>query len=93
MAKMWVERYDRRSVITTKKYFMLCESCFWCASSYFIIEDDDGNDEIISKCPICDKGKVESMPIADDELYKFDYDDSKHGVTLEFSKVNVARNN
>jgi hypothetical protein len=71
---------------------MLCESCFWYASSYFIIEDDDGNDEITSKYPICDKGKVESTPIADDELYKFDYD-SKHGVTLEFSKVNVARNN
>jgi hypothetical protein len=86
---MWVERYDLRNVITVKKHFMFCESCFWCAS-YFIIEDDDDNDTIISECPICNKGKIESMPIADDELYKFDYD-LKHGVTLEFSKVNVPR--
>jgi hypothetical protein len=88
---MWIERYDLRSVITAKRYFMLCRSCFWCAS-YFIVDDEDDNVTITSKCPTCDKGKVESMPIADGELYKFDYN-LKHGVTLEFSKVNVARDN
>jgi hypothetical protein len=88
--KMWVEGYNLRSEITAKRYFMICGSCFWCAS--YFIADDDNNVTITSKCPMCDKRKVESMPIADDELYKFDYD-LKHGVTLEFSKVNVARGN
>src|SRR5919198_3827962 len=64
-------------------HFLICESCFWCASRLNRIED-----EAISttKCPSCSNNKVESIPISYDEVYKFDYD-PKHGVILKFSAV------
>jgi hypothetical protein len=40
----------------------------------------------ISKCPVCNKGGVESIPISDNDVYRFDYD-SKRGITLEFLKL------
>ena len=79
----------------SEKYFLLCEQCFWCASHFAIeklydsSDDDDkngnniNNTNIISSCPLYDNEKVESMPIANGELYKFDYN-SKRGVTVEF---------
>ena len=60
--------------------FLICKSCFWCASYFTIV-----GDIIISKCQACNSDRVESMPIADNEIYKFDYD-PKRGVTLEFSR-------
>jgi len=40
----------------------------------------------ISKCPTCNKGRVESIPISDNDVYRFDYD-PKRGITLEFSNL------
>ena len=41
--------------------FILCESCFWCASCL--------NQGItVDKCPICNNGNVESMSVFDNEL-------------------------
>jgi hypothetical protein len=68
-------------------HFLICESCFWCASRLNRIED-----EAISttKCPSCNNNtRVESMPISYDEVYKFDYD-PKRGVILKFSTVNAS---
>jgi hypothetical protein len=89
----------------SKIYFLLCESCFWCASRFVVDKKDDNNvrghdvgsygdynnngnnnnkdTNSIRKCPVCDKEKVESMPIAIGELYRFDYNLNR-GVTLEF---------
>lgn len=56
--------------------FLICESCFWCAS---ILEDG----ALISRCPCCKSNMLESIPITTGESYKFDYN-TKSGVTLEF---------
>jgi hypothetical protein len=40
----------------------------------------------VDVCPSCKDEKVESMPIAFDETYKFDYD-SGRGVILEFGRI------
>jgi len=45
--------------------------------------DDNTNNNI--KCPFCKIGNLESLPIAGNESYKFDYN-SKSGVILEFLK-------
>jgi hypothetical protein len=37
----------------------------------------------ITKCPSCIEGYIESLPITENEEYKFDYD-TKHRVILEF---------
>ena len=56
--------------------FLLCGSCFWCAS-YINMRGT------IEKCPACMDGKVESIPILDQEVCVFSYD-AIRGVTLEF---------
>lgn len=80
-------------VLITKKYFMICESCFWCASSYSFLNEEHEipksilHDTVITqyaRCPACRTEKpVESLPISSDESYKFDYDPTR-GVILEF---------
>ena len=35
------------------------------------------------KCPSCNEGNIEFIPIAENEEYRFDYD-VKRGVTMEF---------
>jgi hypothetical protein len=39
--------------------------------------------ESFAKCPYCVEGKIESIPIAENENYRFNYD-TKRGVTMEF---------
>ena len=36
-----------------------------------------------ANCPSCVGGKIESIPITENEEYKFDYD-TERGVTMEF---------
>jgi hypothetical protein len=62
--------------------FLLCESCFWCASQ----SNNCNLDDMIIGCPSCNSNRVESMPISHDEIYRFDHD-PKHGVSLEFSRT------
>jgi hypothetical protein len=59
------------------RYFLICKSCLWCASCF--------KDQIaFAQCPLCYYGKIERMPIGDDENYRFHYSHSK-GVELKFS--------
>ena len=58
--------------------FLLCPSCFWCAS-YLPLQmlrtmAAAKNSASLSKCPSCSEGSIESVPVAEDEEYKFDYD-------------------
>jgi hypothetical protein len=68
--------------------FIICQSCFWCASYINTITAFTAKrrgDAPPTKCPICIEGNIESMSINKNEVYKFDYD-AKHGVVLEFLK-------
>jgi hypothetical protein len=69
---------ERNGIKSTfeQPHFLLCGSCYWCASSISLL----GTVEI---CPSCMNGKVESMPLSDKEIYTFRYD-SIRGVTLAF---------
>jgi hypothetical protein len=71
---------DNRDIIVARKMrFLLCESCFWCASCLNVAE------RTVTKCPSCTDARLESMPISDNEIFKFEYNPER-GVTLEFSK-------
>ena len=48
-------------------HFLLCGSCYWCAS-YLNFR---GTVDLL--CPSCLNGKVESMSISDNEIYTFSY--------------------
>ncbi len=54
-----VAHTEERSVIKStfeQPHFLLCGSCYWCASSISLL----GTVEI---CPSCMNGKLKSMPI------------------------------
>ena len=75
---------EKKRIITKQRHFLLCESCFWCASSIYLISMD-------WICPVCNNNsssKIESIPIENNEMYKFDYN-QRHGVILEFSELVV----
>ena len=74
---------EKKRTITKQRHFLLCESCFWCASSIYLVSMD-------WICPVCsnNNNKIESIPIGNNEIYKFDYN-QRHGVILEFSELVV----
>jgi hypothetical protein len=69
--------------ISDEIYFLLCQSCFWCASYTSPLLYKRMTKETITKCPSCNEENLESLPIAENEKYRFDYD-TKRGVTMEF---------
>jgi hypothetical protein len=62
--------------------FLMCPSCFWCAS-YF------NYSEVATRCPTCGSDNIESLPISNGEFYTFSHNRNR-GVTLEFSKDRVS---
>lgn len=63
----------------TKVRFLICQSCFWCASCI--------NAKVtVSKCPVCQSRKIEYLPIADDEFYKLQLAPIRN-VTLSFDST------
>ena len=63
--------------------FLLCNSCFWCASTYL---HNDNRCMEVKQCPLCTNRTIESMPISNNEAYKFDYS-AKRGISLELIKT------
>jgi hypothetical protein len=75
--------FEDNKKILKQKYFLICKSCLWSSSSYLLSSIDK-----FSRCPICHQDEIESLPLSDDEVYKFDYS-SKRGISLEFKKNDV----
>lgn len=74
--KVKVYYENKKKNISTKHknhFLLLCESCFWCASS--IYTNSNNNNSIMNRiCPVCNNIKVESIAIQNNEKeYKFDY--------------------
>jgi predicted Zn-ribbon and HTH transcriptional regulator len=69
-----------RSPSSSPPIFILCDSCYWCAT-YF----DKTRIPRENRCPQCDANNNEltSFPIMSNESFTFDYND-KRGVELEF---------
>jgi hypothetical protein len=58
--------------------FMLCESCYWCAT--YLDKTKLGD-----RCPTCSAAVLSSFPIMPDESFVFNYD-NKRGVELDFGR-------
>jgi hypothetical protein len=65
--------------ISKKIDFLLCNSCFWCAS-YLNLRSGFG----VIECPSCKEHTIERMPLSANDVYLFDYN-RVTGVILEFS--------
>ena len=49
-----------------KYYFMICETCLWCAS---VFEPDLSKYRETFLCPVCQgSSKIEAIPLASDEV-------------------------
>ena len=72
-----------------KVYFVICNSCYWCAS-YFGIDDLQslsGSSSHVLDCPLCNSHNTELMPIATDESFRIQYSLTR-GMDIEFYKTN-----
>jgi hypothetical protein len=46
--------------------FLLCGACFWCASYL-------NYTRAVTRCPTCNSDNVESLPLANGEVYAFSH--------------------
>ena len=73
-----------RTRISDEIIFLICQSCFWCASYFNYVE-------VVNRCPTCDSNNLESLPISKGEFYTFSHNRNR-GITLEFSnKGNIMK--
>ena len=73
--------------ISSTVYFLLCKSCFWSAS--YLSNIFGSKTKPITHCPLCNTQTIESMPISDNDVYRFEYN-MKQGVELEFERTMVS---
>ena len=72
-----------------KIYFVICNSCYWCAS-YFGIDDLESlsrSSSHVLDCHVCNSHNTELMPIATDESFRIEYSLTR-GMEMEFYKSN-----
>ena len=72
-----------------KIYFMICNSCYWCAS-YFGIDDLEslsGSSSHVLDCHICNSQNTELIPISTDESFRIEYSQTR-GMEIEYHKSN-----
>jgi hypothetical protein len=68
-------------------YFVICNSCYWCAS-YFGINDLESlstSSPHVLDCQICNSHNTELIPISTDESFRVEYSATK-GMKMEFYK-------
>jgi hypothetical protein len=73
-----------------KIYFVICNSCYWCAT-YFGIDDLESLSGLSSShvldCPICNSHNTELMPITNDESFRIQCSLTR-GMEVEFYSSN-----
>jgi hypothetical protein len=68
-----------------KIYFVICNSCYWCAS-YFGIDEIRSLSQALN-CHACSSPNVELILTGADESFRMEYDHHR-GMELEFYKNN-----
>jgi hypothetical protein len=66
-------------------YFVICNSCYWCAS-YFSIDNLKSSSQVIG-CHVCNSHNTELIPISTNESFKIDYNVTR-GMQMEFYRSN-----
>ena len=69
---------EKKEVLITRRYFLICQTCFWCAS---LID----RCLFVKICPTCNDNNIESLPLLNNERYHFEYTVAR-GIELEFFK-------
>ena len=66
---------------TSRKHFMICHACFWCASYIDILDNMDALTYKV--CPRCNHTAIKLLPLSYGEHYRFEYT-ATGGVVLQF---------
>jgi hypothetical protein len=83
---------DKIQQLTSRVYFVICNSCYWCAS-YFGFNDleslsaSSSSSSHILDCHVCNSHNTELIPISTDESFRIEYSLTR-GMDLEFYKNN-----
>lgn len=70
---------------TNQIYFLICHSCYWCAS-YFSIDNVESSSHILS-CHVCNSHDTELIPISSNESFRINYNVTR-GMEMEFYRTN-----
>jgi hypothetical protein len=63
-------------------YFVICNSCYWCATYFGIVDLDFLSSQIIS-CHGCKSHNTELIPLRTDESFRIEYNHIR-GVEIKF---------
>ena len=74
--------FVEREYNSKKRFFGLCESCYWTASILREVE--------YYECPVCKSQEIALIPISQNEKYEYEMD-SKHGLQIKFSVLEKPR--
>jgi hypothetical protein len=74
---------NKESELTSRKYFMICQTCFWCASYIDIMGNIDAL--TYNVCPTCNHTTIELLPLSNDEHYRFE-NSATRGIILELGE-------
>jgi hypothetical protein len=81
-----IERTDDKIVRPVDHiYFVICNSCYWCAS-YFGSEGLDSSSQILG-CHVCNSHDTELIPVSTNESFRIDYNVTR-GMEMEFYRSN-----
>jgi hypothetical protein len=72
-----------------KIYFVICNSCYWCAS-YFGVDDLESisaSSSHVLDCHVCNSHNTELIPISTDESFRIEYSQTR-GMEIEFHRSN-----
>lgn len=77
-----IDNDNNNNTISEGVNFVICNTCFWCASIYSSTYLYTNNISI-ARCPLCFESGLELIPISKDESFRINYT-PKAGVVLEF---------
>jgi hypothetical protein len=70
------KKNDKKDRIADVVHFLICDSCFWCAS---VLRED----KYESKCQSCGTQITSAIPVMHNERFAYEVDE-KRGITLSF---------
>ncbi len=73
-----------------KSFFMICDACFWCASS---IETNIPNYAQVALCPLCKGTNIQMIPLALDimQLTKITHPKQRLNIEFRFSAGRIHK--
>lgn len=80
-----IKENDKIPKRTSQVYFVICNSCYWCAT-YFgidVLESISASSSRVLDCHVCNSRNTEIIPISANEPFRIEYSLTR-GMELKF---------